>query len=655
MQYGLFFKLLFIDLVDYDQNIFVTTLLVSVFHQQLMTMHLIRDSLVLQVLILAIAHLCRSENVFLKAQDAFSVLKRNRRANSFFEETRGGNLDRECINEYCDQEEVREVFEDDQQSADFWGIYNVCVGGRPGQSPPEYLNQCLAGQCYQEIGSNYRGNVSITISGKQCQSWSINFPHKAEYNPVTNNQSDLTRNYCRNPDDNQRGPWCYTKDPTVKLEACYIPRCGETLPPLPPQLTEQKPPVNCVPKQGIYYRGTLNVTVSGKPCQAWSSQYPHKHNYTSESFSTDELEENYCRNPDNDEEGVWCYTTDPAIETEYCKLNYCDDLWDPFKPPTVEEIESQSSFSGRSTKTEYVPSFNSRYFGEGETRCGLRPLYELKNKKDQEEMSLIESIKSRIVNGQDAEKGSSPWQVMLYQRNPQQLICGGSLLSNQWIITAAHCVLYPPWDKNFSASDIVARLGKHSRFKYEKEEEKIIKLDKIIVHPKYDWKRNLNRDIALLHLMSPVPFTDYISPVCIPSREVTARLLQSQHKGRVSGWGNLAESSVNTFVQKPDVLQQIQLPIVKQQVCKASTTIKVTDNMFCAGFSPEEKEHGDACEGDSGGPFVMKNPSDNRWYLIGIVSWGEGCDRDGKYGFYTHVFRLKNWLKKSMINFFYHR
>ncbi|XP_078076531.1 prothrombin [Mustelus asterias] len=604
-------------------------------------MELLRDSLVVQLFILSVVQLCWADNVFLEARDAFSVLKRTRRANSFLEEAKSGNLERECMEEYCDNEEAREVFENDQQTEQFWDIYDVCVGDRKGDSPPEYLKHCLEGQCFQGIGSNYKGNVSMTMSGRTCQFWSSNYPHRPQYNPETHNQSDLIKNYCRNPSDSNMGPWCYTKDPKVEAEACYVSLCGEELPPLPTKPPKPDSQVPCIPNQGGGYRGTLNVTRTGKHCLAWHSQY-HKHNITREKMILENLEENYCRNPDDDEDGVWCYINDPEKNMDYCELNYCDDLADVFEILDEDEI----AMAGRTTETDFQTSFDPKYFGEGESECGLRMLFERKNQEDKGERLLMESIKGRIVRGDAVEIGSAPWQVMLFRKRPQQLLCGGSLVSDQWIITAAHCILYPPWDKNFTAKDIVVRLGKYNRTGYERKREKIFALDKVIVHPKYDWKTNLNRDIALLHLKRPTVFTDFISPICLPDKEVTSRLMISQQLGRITGWGNLREVFVNVQDVRPQVLQGIQLPIVDYDICKASTTIHMTKNMFCAGHSPESGLHGDACEGDSGGPFVMKYPTNNRWYLMGIVSWGEGCDRDGKYGFYTYVFRFRRWLMK---------
>ncbi|XP_010786167.1 prothrombin, partial [Notothenia coriiceps] len=310
-----------------------------------------------------------------------------------------------------------------------------------------------------------------------------------------------------------------------------------------------------------------------------------------------------------------------------------------------ETADRERSVLGPARKTFYKP----RTFGEGETACGERPLFEKINKLDSKESELLESYAAkRIVGGDDAEVASAPWQVMLYKRSPQELLCGASLISDQWILTAAHCILYPPWNKNFTASDILVRLGKHNRAQFERGVEKIVAIDEIIVHPKYNWKVNLNRDIALLHLRRPVVFTDQIHPICLPSKKVAKTLMTSGFKGRVTGWGNLKETWNPSARNLPKVLQQIHLPIVDPDICRASTSVKTTDNMFCAGFKPDDAVRGDACEGDSGGPFVMKYPADNRWYQMGIVSWGEGCDRDGKYGFYTHLFRMGRWMRKAI-------
>uniref|UniRef100_A0A672HUA0 Prothrombin n=1 Tax=Salarias fasciatus TaxID=181472 RepID=A0A672HUA0_SALFA len=469
--------------------------------------------------------------VFLDSQRASQVLVRNRRANQMFEEMKPGNLERECVEEICDHEEAREVFEQTDKTENFWvkylGMYRSCISGQ---------------------GLNYEGNINITRSGRVCQHWRHSFPHpiSREYN-VSENPL-LQENFCRNPDKRPEGPWCFTKDPSVQKESCRVPVCGQCL-------------------------------------------------------------------------------------TEHVSPRY----------DTTQTEGRERSVLGPARKT----IFNPRTFGQGESECGVRPLFEKISKQDGKEAELLESYREqRIVGGDDAEVASAPWQVMLYKRSPQELLCGASLVSDEWILTAAHCVLYPPWNKNFTKDDILVRLGKHNRAKFERGTEKIVAIDEIIVHPKYNWKVNLNRDIALLHMRRPVQFTNEIHPVCLPSKAV-ARLLMSQgFKGRVTGWGNLKETWNPAARNLPTVLQQIHLPIVDQDICRASTQVKITDNMFCAGYSPDDTKRGDACEGDSGGPFVMKHPAENRWYQMGIVSWGEGCDRDGKYGFYTHLFRMTRWMKK---------
>ncbi|KAK5847440.1 hypothetical protein PBY51_016564 [Eleginops maclovinus] len=597
------------------------------------------------VLLLLLLHGCFAQHVFLDSQRASQVFIRSRRANQLFEEVKPGNLERECVEEICDHEEAREVFEQTDKTEQFWTKYVDCKGTQMIRTLNNIniVRQCIEGQCISGTGVNYEGDISITKSGRQCQYWTSNFPHPItrEYN-ASEPDSVLQENFCRNPDNRAEGPWCYTKDPTVQKEGCRVPTCGEAFVPTTVAPEQIRTGV-CLPNYGIDYIGDLSVTMGGHTCMKWASPQAKTLSVDKDFIPEVSLDGNKCRNPDNDPEGPWCYVeVSGNVTVDYCDLDVCED---PLIDLNPEDGDRERSVLGPARKKFFKP----RTFGEGESLCGERPLFEKINKQDGKESEMLESYAAkRIVGGDDADVASAPWQVMLYKRSPQELLCGASLISDQWILTAAHCILYPPWNKNFTANDILVRLGKHNRAQFERGVEKIVAISEIIVHPKYNWKENLNRDIALLHLRRPIAFTDQIHPVCLPSKKVAKALMTSGFKGRVTGWGNLKETWNPSARNLPKVLQQIHLPIVDPDICRASTTVKTTDNMFCAGFKPEDAERGDACEGDSGGPFVMKYPADNRWYQMGIVSWGEGCDRDGKYGFYTHLFRMSRWMRKAI-------
>ncbi|XP_062973557.1 prothrombin [Elgaria multicarinata webbii] len=608
-----------------------------------------RTRMLRTLLLVSLLHLTLShDQVFLEEKQALSLLQRSRRYNKgFMEELRSGNLERECLEEICSYEEARETFESDIQTNLFWTKYTACSGQRESRA---ILDACLNAQthdCVQGLGQNYRGTISATKSGIECQYWSSKFPHKPEINSTTHPNANLTENYCRNPNDNPLGPWCYTRNAVVQKEECVIPVCGgnQTTVPFsprsqPPDISPQQP---CIPDNGLMYTGTLSVTLSGAQCLPWASEELSQLVHRRDFHSNIQLVENYCRNPDGDDEGVWCYINHPNMTTDYCDLNYCES-----ELSYADDVDDAQR-AGRTTAVQHTTFFDPKTFGEGEADCGLRPLFEKKKITDKSEHELEESyLAGRVVKGENAEVGSAPWQVMLFKSNPQELLCGASLISNRWILTAAHCIFYPPWDKNFTTADLLVRIGKHNRKTYERTMEKIVLLDKILLHPKYTWKGYLDRDIALLRLKKPVPFSDYIQPICLPTKEIVQSLLLTGYKGRVTGWGNLQETWSSSGSVLPTILQEVNLPIVSRDICKASTRIKVTDNMFCAGYSPEDTKRGDSCEGDSGGPFVMKHPTLKRWYQVGIVSWGEGCDRDGKYGFYTHLFRLKKWMQKTI-------
>ena len=136
------------------------------------------------------------------------------------------------------------------------------------------------------------------MSGRKCQKWNEQYPHEHD-------QPAWDHNYCRNPDSEDGGVWCYTTDPNVKWEYCsQINDCYHTC---------QKWDLKDSGKRtkGWNYLGTHSKTGTGIKCQKWSDQHPHKHDQPAWNH-------NYCRNPDSEDGGVWCYTTDPNIKWMYC-------------------------------------------------------------------------------------------------------------------------------------------------------------------------------------------------------------------------------------------------------------------------------------------------------------------------------------------------
>lgn len=108
-----------------------------------------------------------------------------------------------------------------------------------------------------------------------------------------------------------------------------------------------------------------------------------------------------------------------------------------------------------------------------------------------------------------------------------------------------------------------------------------------------------------------------------------------QPEGMVSGFGRLGEGQ-----QPSTILQRLTVPYVSRSTCMESTKLSISTQMFCAGYDQIAK---DACQGDSGGPHVTRYR--DTYFVTGIVSWGEGCARKGKYGVYTRVSKYIRWIR----------
>ena len=127
--------------------------------------------------------------------------------------------------------------------------------------------------------------------------------------------SGLDSNYCRNPDGEPRA-WCYTSESSKRWDYCDVPVCESAC------AAGDADQCGCAEVKQADYRGTISTTISGKTCQAWSSQSPHSHTRTPENNPNSGLDSNYCRNPDGEPQ-AWCYTTEAGKRWEYCDVPVC--------------------------------------------------------------------------------------------------------------------------------------------------------------------------------------------------------------------------------------------------------------------------------------------------------------------------------------------
>jgi len=242
----------------------------------------------------------------------------------------------------------------------------------------------------------------------------------------------------------------------------------------------------------------------------------------------------------------------------------------------------------------------------------------------------------RIVGGVEANPHSWPWMAALLKNGNFQF-CGGSLIAPQWVMTAGHCF----YGADTTPGIYTVKLGAHDDSKPETGMQFNAKVQKIFVNPKFN-PRTISNDITLLKLTAPVTYTNYISPVCLPSSSDSDD--PAGTNGVCTGWGATREggSTVNK-------LMQVVLPIVDHGVCTQEYQgfggAKVDGTMICAGLENGGK---DSCQGDSGGPFVFNR--NGKWVQTGIVSWGKGCAEAGYAGVYGRVQSFLDFIQTTMAN-----
>lgn len=230
----------------------------------------------------------------------------------------------------------------------------------------------------------------------------------------------------------------------------------------------------------------------------------------------------------------------------------------------------------------------------------------------------------RIADGRISRKSAWPWQASLQIDGTH--FCGASLISEEWLLTAAHCfdTYKNPklWTASFGITLSPALMRRP--------------VQSIITHEGYSAHKH-DDDIAVVRLSTPVVFSKDVSRVCLPDASFEA--LPNSHVF-VTGWGALKANG-----PFPNNLREVEIKVISNDICNKVNAYggAVSSGMLCAGFLTGKL---DACEGDSGGPLVI--PRDGHiWYVIGIVSWGIDCGKENKPGIYTKVTRYRDWIKSK--------
>ena len=247
----------------------------------------------------------------------------------------------------------------------------------------------------------------------------------------------------------------------------------------------------------------------------------------------------------------------------------------------------------------------------------------------------------RIVGGIASAKGSRPWQVSIFVSDlkpTQGHWCGGSLIAQDWVLTAAHCFN----DKAISDRGFSVLVGTQNLDATAADGARVFKAEHVYVHHGYMPGQHPN-DIALVHLG---PLDGTRAPVALPP---TAKIVPLAPTGSdraagarevvVSGFGFTSEGGAYSA----DLLE-IHVPVVSNEVCNRPQSYDqaIIPEMMCAGAAGK-----DACGGDSGGP-VVEQQEDGEWLQVGIVSWGEGCAQPDKFGVYTRVSAYADWIRTQM-------
>lgn len=242
----------------------------------------------------------------------------------------------------------------------------------------------------------------------------------------------------------------------------------------------------------------------------------------------------------------------------------------------------------------------------------------------------------RIVGGVNTNITAVPWQVSVELANGTHF-CGGSIIDAEWILTAAHCVSYN------DGSPVAPNLRRVKAGVTDKTAAgQIRNISQIFIAPGWNGEVREGRDVALLHLSSPLDLSGNTASAIELATVADADDHAPGDTALVSGWGSLSYGG-----SYPDLLQSVNVPIVSNAAAQTAYlnaypgyTVTITGDPLAAGDTTNGGR--DSCDGDSGGPLVVTSASGP--LLAGVVSWGEGCADVSYPGMYARVSSFVDWI-----------
>ncbi|XP_049871069.1 transmembrane protease serine 9-like [Pectinophora gossypiella] len=228
----------------------------------------------------------------------------------------------------------------------------------------------------------------------------------------------------------------------------------------------------------------------------------------------------------------------------------------------------------------------------------------------------------RVVGGESVSPGEFPWLAAL--RRDGKVICGATVVARDHLITATHCIY------GVEASRLSVLVGEYDVNNTRSEGIDVVH---VVQHPDFN-RYTYDNDIAVLRLERPLPDSLY-RPACLPDAD-GADVLEGE-SAMVSGWGSTVEKGPAS-----NIPMKTEVQIWGEEECSGAGygRRKVTPRMLCANAPGR-----DACTGDSGGPLLLRQPY---FTIVGVVSWGRGCAREGYPGVYARVDRFLPWLRVAL-------